>query len=163
KTIINLSSAVNFVILLFKSKIANKGYNFHTEIKEDVFIKGDENQLKQVFINLVLNAIESNDMKRKQFPSEPLAVSIRLYTRHKYVYIDIEDEGIGMSEEMVERVFEPFYTTKSDGTGLGLALSRQFIVENDGVIYLESELNHYSRFQVRFPIKEDINDESIDY
>lgn len=160
KKLIDLSSSVNFVVLLFKNKINNKGYHLVTEVEEDVFIMGDENQIKQVLINIVLNAIESNNNKYEE-KGKTLSIYIRLYTKKDEVVIEIEDEGIGMSKEMVDRVFEPFYTTKSDGTGLGLALSRQFIVENNGNIHVESELGQYSKFKIHFPIEGITNAKSI--
>jgi len=162
KALINMSTVVNFVALLFESKINNKGYRLVKEIEDDLFVQVDENQIKQVLINLVLNAIESMDNKTKGNRFD-LTIYIRLYSKYGFIFIEVEDEGVGMATEMADRVFEPFYTTKSEGTGLGLALSRQFIVENNGEITLESELGQYSKFQLRFPKKEVYDAKSINY
>lgn len=162
KQLINLSSIMHFVALLFKSKVEHHGYKLVTEIKEDQYIIGDENQIKQVLINIILNAIESTNEKALHYDGL-LAIYIRLYKEGESIFIEIEDEGIGMSEEMTERIFEPFFTSKTEGTGLGLALSRQFIIENNGDIYVDSKLDEYSKFTLQFLSKEDNNATRINH
>ncbi len=99
------------------------GGPFHAE--------GEEHHLKQVFINVLKNAIEAMDdggtiwINATQLDADKLTISF-------------EDEGAGISEELIERVFEPFYTTKPTGTGLGLLISQKIIQEHGGSLAVEN-------------------------
>lgn len=148
KQILNISSIAQFIVLLFKKKIEYEGFEMQIDIEEDLYMKMDENQIKQVLINLILNSIES--MSDKENKSE-LSLYLRLYSENNKIVIEIEDEGMGMTDEMIDYVFEPFYTTKTEGTGLGLAITKQFILENNGKLYLTSQLGVGTKFILRFP------------
>lgn len=146
---IDLSDLVYSSALIFKNNIANKGYDLNLNIEKNLEIKGDIDQIKQVLINIILNAMESIKQKDDQVKTKP-TITIHLYQHAENNIIEIIDNGMGMSAETQNRLFEPFYTTKSEGTGLGLGLSKQFIKENKGEIFLESELNKGSKFTLVF-------------
>ncbi len=114
-------------------------------------IKADKNALKQVFLNLVKNAEESGRGDGN------IEIATRLSTEHKLrghktLSVDIIDQGPGISPETLEKIFSPFYTTKEQGTGLGLFLASQIIAKHGGSIQVESELGKGTIFHVYLPI-----------
>lgn len=103
----------------------------------------DEDKMNQVFLNLMLNAIQAMP--------DGGELRIRTELEKNSVLCIIEDSGEGIAEENLSRVFDPYFTTKSDGTGLGLALSAKIVEEHGGSIALESRLNRGTRVTVRLP------------
>ena len=99
---------------------------------EDFVIEGEEHQIKQVFINLLKNSIEAMDNRGE------ILLSIKEF-KGKNVIIELQDTGKGISADHVERIFEPFYTTKPTGTGLGLLISEKIIREHGGTLSIQSE------------------------
>ncbi len=148
--VIYLSELLKSTALLFASNIENKGYNLELNIESELKIKGDEDQIKQVFINIILNAMESIDNRKKKYNNDRPTITINLFNRKNKNIVEIRDNGIGMSKETLNHIFDPFYTTKAEGTGLGLGISRQFIKENKGEIFLDSELEKGSTFTLIF-------------
>jgi two-component system nitrogen regulation sensor histidine kinase GlnL len=114
-------------------------------------IHGDRNSLKQVFLNLIKNAAES-------IPESGLVeVSTRWITEHKLkgessMSIEIRDNGIGIPKDSLEKIFSPFYTTKKDGSGLGLFLAYQIIAKHGGAIFVDSEPGVGTTVKVYIPI-----------
>jgi signal transduction histidine kinase len=80
-----------------------------------------------------------------------LDVSLKYDEEENAAVICVSDTGVGMDDEAVERIFDPFYSTKDDGTGLGLAVSYGIIEGHGGDICVESELEYGSRFTIRLP------------
>ena len=118
------------------------------EVKEDeeVFIKGDYDRLKQVFINLIKNSMES-------IPKDRIGIiKLRMIKKRKNIEIIIEDNGIGMNKETLNKIGEPFYTTKQKGTGLGVKLSKEIIELHKGTIKYSSILNTGTIVKVTLPI-----------
>ncbi len=125
-----------------------------------VDIYGDEQQLHQVFLNLVLNAIEAMREKRRGV----LRVRVdyeRMQGRRGAkgtaseldgVRICLSDTGCGMSSESLERIFTPFYTTKDEGTGLGLSVVHGIVTEHGGNVYVESSPGQETTFVITLPI-----------
>ncbi len=105
----------------------------------------DPDQLRQVAINLILNA--GNAMER----GGRLVVRTEL-DRDEYLLIAFSDSGSGIAEEHLERIFEPFFTTKARGTGLGLAITKQIVDMHGGRITIESKVNEGTTVTVRLPI-----------
>jgi signal transduction histidine kinase len=112
-------------------------------------VLADPDQLKQIVINLILNAIEVS----------PPQLQVRLVVRAsrefagpgKSVTIEVHDKGPGIPKEHQEDIFLPFFTTKESGTGLGLALVHQMILEHGGEITVDSELGRGTTFRVVLP------------
>jgi PAS domain S-box-containing protein len=109
---------------------------------EDIVFIGEKNQLKQVFINLIKNSIEAMPTGGKIY------VSIES-TAHNIV-IKVKDEGVGMGEEQVKRLGEPFFTTKLNGNGLGLMVSYKIIQNHKGTINVKSKLHQGTTFIITF-------------
>jgi two-component system sensor histidine kinase HydH len=104
----------------------------------------DPEQIKQVLLNILINAIQVQPSGGK--------VEIRVSHDANGVVISIQDFGPGIAAENLDRIFEPFFTTKREGTGLGLAISYQLVSHNGGRIFAESLPGQGARFRISFPI-----------
>jgi two-component system nitrogen regulation sensor histidine kinase GlnL len=120
-------------------------------------IKGDECQLEQAFLNLLLNALEamgSNGalsvnteiVPARQVPDVPAE-----FRAAQHIRVAIQDTGVGISPENMARLFEPFFSTKQNGTGLGLAICQRIVQEHHGAITAVSEPNQGTTFSVFLP------------
>jgi len=106
----------------------------------------DPTQLQQVFLNLFLNALHAMPLGGE------LSVRTRLEEDGKMIRIEVSDTGSGIREDLIDKVFQPFYTTKPKGTGLGLAISRQLIEQHDGVITVANRPGDGVLFTIRLPV-----------
>jgi signal transduction histidine kinase len=104
----------------------------------------DGQQLIQVFLNLILNA-------RDAMPNGGILLISTGLTNNQ-IYIDIKDSGIGINQQQYLHLFEPFYSTKKDGIGLGLTISKRIIEDHHGKIEITSEVNQGTTVKVRLPI-----------
>lgn len=114
-------------------------------------IHGDRNALKQVFLNLIKNAAESIADEGQ------VEVSSRWITEHRLkgqnsMSIEIRDNGSGVPADSLEKIFNPFYTTKKEGSGLGLFLAYQIIAKHGGAIFVDSEVGAGTTVKVFLPI-----------
>jgi two-component system NtrC family sensor kinase len=113
----------------------------------------DREQLKQVFMNLILNAIQA------MRDGGSLVIATRVSSdgdpnaSHPCVQVEIRDTGIGIPEENLERIFDPFFTNKEGGSGLGLAISHQIIQEHGGRILVQSKIKEGTSFFVNLPLE----------
>ena len=112
--------------------------------KDEVFITGDYNRLKQVFINIVKNSIESIKISG--------TISITTHTLKDNYYIEITDTGCGMDEYTLSKIKELFFTTKVKGSGLGVSLSNEIIKAHHGSINYTSKPNKGTKVVVKLPI-----------
>ncbi|HTO71704.1 MAG TPA: ATP-binding protein [Myxococcota bacterium] len=119
---------------------ASLGIRVDVAIPDSLEALGNGDQLRQVFWNLVRNAAESEPVDR--------TVRVRGSREDAWVHLEIEDRGCGMAPETLERIFEPFYTTKPKGTGLGLATVHRVVEAHGGRISLESELGRGTKVRV---------------
>jgi len=138
-----LEETTNNFIPILKEKNIHRCFNIS---KEELYIDADYNRLKQVLINIIKNSIESIN-------SDGL---IKLYSVQKKdsIEIHIEDNGIGMNKEELLKIKEPFFSTKSKGTGLGVYLSNQIIKAHNGTIEYESKENIGTNTIIILPYKE---------
>jgi two-component system nitrogen regulation sensor histidine kinase NtrY len=131
---------------LMKNELAGNNINFSSSIAPDnLTLSADSELIEQVIINLLLNAKYA--IKNIQKPE----ISIRSYTDDRgKVIIRIEDNGPGISKEIQDKIFIPFYTTKKDGSGIGLSLSRQIMRSHFGSITVVSKEGEGTAFVLRF-------------
>lgn len=113
--------------------------------EESIYFEGDYERLKQVIINLLKNSLESIDKKGK--------IEITTKTYNNYFEIIVIDNGIGMTKEELNKINEMFYTTKQNGTGLGVALSNEIIKAHNGELIYISEKNKGTKAIIRLPFK----------
>ena len=104
-----------------------------------------------MFLNLIKNAIES-------MPDGGSLIIQAKVLHEKKIYISIQDEGCGISDENIVNLGEPFFTTKKDGTGLGLMVCSQIIKEHNGELKIESEIGKGTKVMVILPISQDKNE-----
>jgi signal transduction histidine kinase len=112
-------------------------------------VRGDDAQLQQVFINLLLNALEAMDANGRLTVATETAEG---KPGTSLLRIHIQDSGVGIARENLGRLFEPFFTTKKNGTGLGLAISQRIALEHQGAIQARSEINQGSTFSLSLPL-----------
>jgi signal transduction histidine kinase len=121
-------------------------------------IDGDHHQLSQVFTNLVANAFEALDGKghititatTSTIEADPAFAGVHPPT--PAVVVEVADDGPGISPELTDRIFNPFFTTKVTGTGLGLAIVRKIVDAHDGRIDVHSKAETGTRFRVTLPV-----------
>ncbi|SQB89904.1 sensory transduction protein kinase [Clostridium tetanomorphum] len=140
---VNLLSEFQSILALVKDKLSKNNINVKIDIHEDAYVFMDKNHLKQVLINLILNAIESMD---KEFKT----INIYMNKENEKNVLYIEDNGCGIDEEYLDKIFNPFYTTKANGTGLGLFVSYQLLLENKVNIFLHSVKGKGTKFALEF-------------
>lgn len=132
---IGLSGAIDGILLLFEKEAGDLGIQVNKEMgSPDLEIVADPQQFKMIMINLLKNAFESFDDRKKD-----RRVNIRTNLSGNRVVVTVEDNGCGISEEMVDQVFVPFFSTKEKGSGIGLSLARQIMNKHDANIHLESK------------------------
>jgi PAS domain S-box-containing protein len=110
-------------------------------------VRGDRIQLQQVALNLVLNAFESMNEQ----PHQKRSVQIRTGLKNSRVFAAVRDNGIGLSAEDVQKIFQPFYTTKTEGLGMGLSICRSIILRHQGHIWAENNPDEGATFYFSLP------------
>jgi PAS domain S-box-containing protein len=129
KARLDINQTVQEVILLAQSEAGHKGVALRTELAADLApVLGDQVQLQQVILNLVMNGIEATASVTDR--RGELLIRSRQHGSDQ-VLVAVQDSGIGIERENLEKIFDAFYTTKPQGMGMGLAISRS-IVENHG-------------------------------
>jgi signal transduction histidine kinase len=113
--------------------------------RDKIILSGNSKKLRQAFINIITNACQSMN--------ENGILKITINPNGKNVDIITRDTGSGMAREDIEKIFDPFYTTKPLGMGLGLAISKKIIEDHEGTITVESAVARGSTFTVSLPVK----------
>ncbi|MGE0909796.1 PAS domain-containing protein [Bacillus atrophaeus] len=143
---LNLKKLISEVTALLETQANLNGIFIKTAFQRDsIFINGDQNQLKQVFINLIKNAVESMP--------DGGTVEIDTTEDEHSVHVTIKDEGEGIPEKVLKRIGEPFLTTKEKGTGLGLMVTFNIIENHQGTIQVDSKPEKGTAFKISFPKK----------
>jgi signal transduction histidine kinase len=118
--------------------------------REDIF--ADPSQLKQLFLNIIMNSIQA--VERTPGKIEINVILSEGKNKYSPVYlIEFIDNGEGISNENIDKIFDPFYTTKNEGTGLGLSISYGIINQHDGDIEIFSEPGKGTKVKIRIPLK----------
>jgi PAS domain S-box-containing protein len=138
-------------ITLIQDRLKLKEIRYETNFSDNLpLILLDKNQIKIAFINILLNAVEA------MVPGKGL-LKINTQTRGTYIYTEVIDNGKGISEEEISNIFEPFYTGRKDGSGLGLTTTRNIIHAHKGSIKVASKLGEGTTFQMVFSSEIDAN------
>ena len=127
--------------------------------EEELFVSADPAQLQQVFTNLILNARDAMPHGGEiaiALAHEPVDAKLRfaLAEPHRFAHITVRDTGCGMNEEMLRHAFEPLFTTKRNGTGLGLPVALQVVQRHGGELFVESEPGAGTTFHMFLPLSE---------
>lgn len=148
KTEVDVNFILNNILDLTSLKLKNKDIKIENELSPDLpSVYGDQHYLEQVFVNLILNAYDAMD--------EGGTLTLKsLEDQEGHVVIKVIDTGTGIPKEHIKSIFDPFFTTKqkSNGTGLGLYLSYNFITQHNGKISVKSKEGVGTEFTVLLPI-----------
>jgi signal transduction histidine kinase len=144
---INLAKILSNILHFLKNEMRLSNIQLETSIKKDnAIVSGNRNQLEQVLINIILNAIQAMGRGGK------LKIDLQTDLKNGRVVIAVQDNGPGMSRDILKHILEPFYTTKKDGTGLGLSVSYGIIKDHGGDIKIESREGKGTTVKVILPL-----------
>ena len=148
REIVDVKEMIREMSALFRTEAVRHSITIHSELHEDrPHVLADRVQLQQVFMNLMLNAIEA----MKDSGGE-LRISSRL-TPNSHLIISICDTGVGLPAEDVEQIFDAFHTTKSQGTGMGLAITRSIVEAHGGRVWATANAGAGATFHFTLPTK----------
>lgn len=150
---ININSLILSTVDFLKYEIENN--NIKIDIKfdiENLILKIDERYIKQCLINIIQNSIDSIIEKKKHNKSDENNILIKLKLLDNYTLISIKDTGIGIKEEELSKIFEPYFTTKRNGTGLGLTNVIRIIEAHNGSFNIESKYGFGSEAIIKLPL-----------
>ncbi len=141
--LVDVHELVNEVLILTAKQLERAHVSVYTNLSDAPPVSGNSTQLKQVLLNLVLNAMEAMP------GGGDLEVSV--YAEGKGTVIAVRDTGVGMDEQTVAHIFDPFYSTKDEGTGLGLAVTYGIVEGHGGTIQVESRPGQGTCFMLWLP------------
>ncbi len=143
---IKATDLIEHVVVLLKKELEEHGVNIQSKITPENFeLHIDPELIQQVLINLIKNAIQAFDPEQKERSIRIIAQETR-----QAATIEIEDNGAGIDDEAIKKVFIPFFTTKKSGSGIGLSLSRQIMRQHNGYINVTSQIDEGTTFILTF-------------
>ncbi|MCR4962939.1 MAG: hypothetical protein K6B40_03555 [Firmicutes bacterium] len=141
---VEMVDLINQTVNLLQSLCLSKGVALEWQAPAGPrLLFGDEQKLKQVLVNLIVNAQQACGCGGK--------IRIALQDGPDALILSVADSGVGMDEQQLQQIFDPFYTTKAKGSGLGLTILRQIVESHHGQIEVFSRPDQGSRFQITFP------------
>jgi signal transduction histidine kinase len=143
KTPVNLSSLIETLIDTIKEELNLQHIRIIFDEKSDAVLFLDSEKFKRVFYNLISNAIDAIVTNG--------VITIRITEEDSWIKCSIQDNGLGMDQEVVQKIFEPFYTTKKKGTGLGMAIVKSIIESHNGIIKVTSSKGTGTTFDLLLP------------
>ena len=149
----NMNDVVDGIARILETEAKEKGVEITRDFGPNlprVWI--DREQMKQVFMNLILNAIQAMREGGSIFLSTRL--NSRNDARHpgQFVQVEVRDTGAGIPTENLDHIFDPFFTSKDEGSGLGLSISHQIVQEHGGYVTVESKVDVGTTFCINLPI-----------
>lgn len=149
---LNVNTIVQNSMELTRTSIKRKDIKVEVEFDENIsLVRADAKQLQQCFINLLTNAADAIKLKG--------VISIKSYVEKsgkynegEYVVVEVRDDGIGMSPDEMKKIFNPFFTRKAEGTGLGLPITQRILHQHNGIIDVESKEGIGTSFYVKLPV-----------
>lgn len=150
-TLVDLNEEIKNVLLILNGQVALKGCEVKLYLDEIPKLRCYPNSMAQVFSNLIMNSIQAVSQNVG-------LIEIRGTIENNELALSIKDNGVGIPPEALEKIFNPFYTTRpvGQGVGLGLAITYGLIQKHHGRITVSSQLNSGTEFQIRLPLNEDI-------
>jgi PAS domain S-box-containing protein len=137
---------LNETLSLVRDRAKLKDIKIEEDIMNGVLIKGDKEKLNIALLNILVNAVEAISDKNG-------LLTVNASANKDSIYIMISDNGKGIPQQDLNKMFEPFFTSKQGGTGLGLTATHTIISKHDGTIKVTSELNKGTTFIITFPLK----------
>jgi two-component system NtrC family sensor kinase len=143
----SINALIENIILLVRNQASFRNITIEKELGEAIpDLYADPDQIQQVFVNIILNAAEAMTKGGK------LTIRSSRAPDSQSIDVSIADTGPGIPEDLKERIFDPFYTTKEHGTGLGLSISYGIIEQHGGTIAVSSSNGHGTVFIIHLPI-----------
>jgi signal transduction histidine kinase len=147
RELVDVNELIREMIVLLRSEASRYSISIRTELAEDLSkVMGDRVQLQQVFMNLMLNGIDA--MKETSGRSE-LAIKSEIDVGQ--LLISVSDNGVGLPVGQVDQIFRAFFTTKDNGTGMGLPISRSIIESHGGRLWATGDCGRGATFQFTLP------------
>ncbi len=140
---IDLSLLLEEIVRTTKPLLKMKNGNIMMIGKEELYLIGDYNRLKQCFMNLIKNAVESKENN--------ILITIIVKSKKNHYQIKIKDNGMGMTTEEQSQIFQEYYTTKQEGTGLGVPYAKEIIELHNGTIEYVSKKNIGTTVTITIP------------
>lgn len=140
---LNVSSELHSMLDVMTSYTNTHNIIIKSNIQEGIFTKGKKSEFKQAILNIMKNSVEAINTNG--------TLTVCSYQKNNNVYIEIEDNGIGMSKKQVEQLGTPYYSTKDKGTGVGLALTYKIIRDMRGKISVQSKKGVGTIFIIELP------------
>jgi len=149
---VDLGLLIGRLLDRLRPRLANSHVQPHLQVEPELPpVRGNMRALEQVFVNLITNAIQAMSEN-----GGTVALKVQLVkgqSERRFVEVSVADNGPGIPKEILDRLFQPFFTTKSDGTGLGLAITKRIVTAHRGSIRVNS-FPGGTLFQVRLPLME---------
>ncbi len=147
----NVNEIVDSIARILDTEAKEKDVRIHLRLDRNLpNIMIDKEQIKQVLMNFILNAIQAIES------GGVVDLTTRLFAKNgseQFVEVGVRDSGVGIAGKDLENIFNPFFTTKKEGSGLGLSISHQIVQEHGGYIVVESNLGEGSTFFINLPVR----------
>ncbi|MGI4757649.1 MAG: sensor histidine kinase [Janthinobacterium lividum] len=140
---VDVFTLVGYIASIAKAQALGKHVSICLDIEDGCRLHGNEDQLQQALLNLMRNAIEASP--------DGGVVSVRCDPHGDVVRIEVENQGMPIPDPILPKIFEPFFTAKSGGTGLGLPIARKIAEAHDGTLTLENNAEGHILFALLFP------------
>ena len=163
RKLVNIKDTLDDILALVKGQAKQSNVDLNLDVSSDSQIEGDSSQIYQVFMNLILNALQAMDKTGGKIDielSESTFIPRDANDEVSAVLVSVTDTGPGISKEKLEKIFDPFFTTKYEGTGLGLSIVLSNVDLHGGLIDVDSKLDEGTRFLVYFPVADTSSFES---
>jgi len=145
----NINDIIEAVLFFIKNQTNHKRIEFRQDLQTDIPVfRFDREHIENALLNIGLNAIQAISQ------SGIITFKTQYFNDDNQVLISVEDNGNGMSAEVLAKIFDPFYTTRTEGTGLGLAITREIIEKHGGEIWADSQENKGSVFFISLPLNQ---------
>lgn len=142
----SLTASLQNLCLLLQPDLERSHIRFRLHsTPASISVTGDEKQLEQVFLNLIRNSMQALEGQADGHIALHIAQADKLYIR-------LIDNGTGIPADVQEKIFVPFFTTKADGTGIGLSLCRQIVKQHQGDLYLQCSTPGHTQFVIELPL-----------
>lgn len=141
---IEVNEMLNEIIQLMQSKVGNKHILLSAEVNPHLIIQADHHLVEQVIINLVTNSIQAINEEKDGI------INLKCYEENNRIILEVTDNGAGIQEKELNEIFIPFYSTKKEGSGIGLSLSKQIMSLHGGTIKVNSEPGQGTTFYLSF-------------
>jgi signal transduction histidine kinase len=143
----SLADLIDETVTLIRKQAEKSDVELVLDVPDELEVFGDSSKIKQVVMNLSLNSIEAiSDRGTLTIQGER--------TRRNETRLTIRDTGVGMNEDQLEKIFNPFYTTKEEGTGLGMAITHRIVEDHGGIMNIDSSPGEGTTVEVLLPTEE---------